>query len=186
MPRTYKPVPWHLRKRRPRGERVIIDMQSLSTGEVLAKEQPLDDDGLGNWIDSNWGETPQFKPTPQPKKPVTELDARYYVSATSGRRGVDYEFSGFGVFDALNYEYCVYASYTKAYADRRCQLMNDIHFGKRERYEVVPDPAKPGWWHVIDIFHADKPADIRWLWSARKDECEAQALELNKYDRTKR
>src|SRR5215469_12249262 len=177
MARHYKPVPWYLRKRKPRGIRLIKEIQSLSTGDITPVEV-IPEDPHSKWIEENGGEGEPKKP-----KPTGLNDARYYVSATSGRRGLQADFEGFGVFDAQNYEYCVYASYTLGLAERRCKLMNAVDCGELVRYTLVEDQQRKGWWHVIDIYHADKPADTRWLWSGPCAECQWHADEMNEHDR---
>lgn len=181
MPRHYRPVPYHLRKRRPSSEMPkVTEIQSLTDGTIVRVGKEIVEDDLGDWIDKNWGATP---PAPKPKG---LNDARYYVSATSGRTGWNPSFEGFGVFDAQNHEYCVYASYTLGNAERRCKLMNDVDQGLRQRYEIVRDSTKKDWWHVVDIYHDHKPMDIRWVGSGRQAECEAQAKLMNDHDRKKR
>lgn len=179
MPRTYKPVPWHLRKRRPKGAMPRIEeVQYLTDGMTIKNsftEDTPKDDGLGDWIDENWGtkEPKKEEEKPRPPGPAENDDLRYYVSATQGSTGWNPAFEGFGVFDAQNHEYCVYASYTLAHAERRCKLMNDVDQGLRHRYEVLPDPHKK-LWHVVDIYH-----EMRWAWTGSKEECEALAAKLN-------
>lgn len=184
MPRRYKPVPWHLRKRRPRSAK-ITEIEYLSDGTIVRYSDDKPEDEVGDWIASHWGgEAPKearLEPEPKPKGPPSVTDRRYYVSATSGSTGWNAEFDGFGVFDSHDREMCVYASYLPGPAERRCQLMNELHLGVRKRYELKEDPKHPGWWHVVDAFH-----ETRWAWSGRKEDCAAMTKLLNQREEKRR
>lgn len=182
MPRRYKPVPWHLRKRKPRHAR-ITEVEYLSDGTIVRYAEDDQPDEVSDWIAKNWDThgTPDPGPAPKPKGPPERTDMRYYVSATSGPTGWNAAFDGFGVFDSHDREMCVYASYLPGNAERRCTLMNAIHKGQLQRYVLREDPKHPGWWHVLDVYH-----EKRWAWSGRKEDCEAMARVLNEREEKKR
>ena len=118
--RTYKPVPWFMRKRNPRNYLKIERIESLSTGQVTDTSQKA---SLEGWLDDE----------PKATLPPDQTDPRYYYIALT---------EGFAVFerpkvDGTYRRSKVLAIYqTETTTRERVAIMNAIAEG-RDRYEII-------------------------------------------------